>query len=86
MVSKRCKQCKYILVLTTSGNCTVVPLLPLFMPSLSLTGFHTENKPKSLHWLVVQISENSVIQTSQFVNKNYLTIIIIILLHVGSHH
>ena len=85
MVSKRCKQCKYFLVLTTSGNCTVVPLFSLFMPSL--TGFHAENKPKSLHWLVVQISENSVIQTSQFVNKNYLTIIIIIiLLHVVPYH
>ena len=60
-------------------------LFALFMSSLSLTDFHTENEPKSPRWSVVQISENSLIQTSQFVNKNCLTIIIT-LLHVGSYH
>lgn len=85
LVSKSCKHCNSFLVLTTSGS-TVVSLFALFMSSLSLTDFHTENEPKSPRWSVVQISENSLIQTSQFVNKNCLTIIIITLLHVGSYH
>ena len=51
-------------------NGLLFALFSVFMSSLSLTVAHSEDEPKSLHWSVVQISEDSLIQTSQFVNKN----------------